>query len=132
MPTPPAKVLVVDDEERFGANMVKILDANGIKARHAKDGEEALAEAGRKGYDVILLDMKMPGLSGKDVLKKLREAKNPAKVVVLTGHASVDDAVELINMGAYDYLLKPCQTEQLVKMISLAYEQRLIEERELA
>jgi DNA-binding NtrC family response regulator len=131
MPTPPAKVLVVDDEERFGANMVKILEANGIKARHAKDGEEALAEAGRKGYDVILLDMKMPGLSGKDVLKKLRQAKNPAKVVVLTGHASVDDAVELINMGAYDYLLKPCQTEQLVKMISLAYEQRLIEEREL-
>lgn len=131
MPTPPAKVLVVDDEERFGANMVKILEANGIKARHALDGEEGLAEAGRKSYDVILLDMKMPGLSGKDVLKRLREAKIPSKVVVLTGHASVDDAVELINMGAYDYLLKPCKTEQLVKMISLAYEQRLIEQREL-
>jgi|MTBAKSStandDraft_2_1061841.scaffolds.fasta_scaffold00002_250 DNA-binding response OmpR family regulator len=131
MPTPPAKVLVVDDEERFGANMVKILEANGIKARHAADGEEGLAEAARKSYDVILLDMKMPGLSGKDVLKRLREAKVPSKVVVLTGHASVDDAVELINMGAYDYLLKPCKTEQLVKMISLAYEQRLIEQREL-
>lgn len=131
MPTPPAKVLVVDDEERFGANMVKILEANGIKARHALNGEEGLAEAGRKSYDVILLDMKMPGLSGKDVLKRLREAKIPSKVVVLTGHASVDDAVELINMGAYDYLLKPCKTEQLVKMISLAYEQRLIEQREL-
>lgn len=131
MPTPPAKVLVVDDEERFGANMVKILEANGIKARHALDGEEGLAEAGRKSYDVILLDMKMPGLSGKDVLKRLREAKEASKVVVLTGHASVDDAVELINMGAYDYLLKPCKTEQLVKMISLAYEQRLIEQREL-
>jgi len=75
--------------------------------------------------------MKMPGLSGKDVLKRLREAKVPSKVVVLTGHASVDDAVELINMGAYDYLLKPCKTEQLVKMISLAFEQRLIEQREL-
>lgn len=131
MPTPPAKVLVVDDEERFGANMVKILEANGIKARHALDGEEGLAEAGRKSYDVILLDMKMPGLSGKDVLKRLREAKVPSKVVVLTGHASVDDAVELINMGAYDYLLKPCKTEQLIKMISLAFEQRLIEQREL-
>lgn len=126
-----AKVLVVDDEERFGQNMVKILEANGLKARHAADGEEALAEAARKPYDVILLDMKMAGLSGKEVLRRLGEARNPAKVVVLTGHASVDDAVELINMGAYDYLLKPCQTEQLVKMISLAYEQRLIEEREL-
>jgi Response regulator containing CheY-like receiver, AAA-type ATPase, and DNA-binding domains len=126
-----AKVLVVDDEERFGQNMVKILEANGLKARHAADGEEALAEAARKPYDVILLDMKMAGLSGKEVLRRLGEARNPAKVVVLTGHASVDDAVELINMGAYDYLLKPCKTDELLRMISLAFEQRQVEQRNL-
>ncbi|WP_027176773.1 response regulator [Desulfovibrio aminophilus] len=126
-----AKVLVVDDEERFGQNMVKILEANGLKARHAAGGEEALAEAARKPYDVILLDMKMAGLSGKEVLRRLGEARNPAKVVVLTGHASVDDAVELINMGAYDYLLKPCKTDELLRMISLAFEQRQVEQRNL-
>lgn len=126
-----AKVLVVDDEERFGQNMVKILEANGLKARHAMSGEEALAEAGRKPYDVILLDMKMAGISGKEVLRRLCEAKNPAKVVVLTGHASVDDAVELINMGAYDYLLKPCKTDELLRMISLAFELRQVEQRDL-
>lgn len=127
----PTRVLIVDDEERFGANLVKLLAANEVPARHVLSGEEALTETGRESYDVILLDMKMPGLSGKETLAALRQARCPARVVILTGHASVDDAVELINMGAYDYLLKPCKTDQLLKMISLAHDQKLLDERDL-
>lgn len=124
-------VLVIDDEERFGANLVKILGAHAITAKAVTSGENALAELAQVPYDVILLDMKMPGLSGTATLKKIREQECRAKVIVLTGHASVDDAVELINLGAYDYLLKPCATDKLLKMISLAFEQKQFDERPL-
>lgn len=118
------RILVVDDEERFGRNMVKILEANGLRAFAVESGEEALDEMAKAQFDVVLLDMKMPGLGGRNTLKEIRRSGYRCEVVILTGHASVNDAVELLNEGAYDYLLKPCKTEKLLKMISLADEQR--------
>ncbi|MBN2140827.1 MAG: response regulator [Desulfovibrionaceae bacterium] len=122
-------VLVVDDEERFSSNMVKLLQVNKIKAKAVNSGEAALKDVAENQYDVILLDVKMPGLTGTATLKRLREAGCSAKVIVLTGHASVDDAVELLNTGAYDYLLKPCKTEKLLKMIGMAHEQKMMEDK---
>ncbi len=117
------KVLVVDDEERFGQNMVKILEANGLEAKAVESGEDALDELAAAHFDVVLLDMKMPGLGGRNTLKEIKRNGYQSEVVVLTGHASVNDAVDLLNEGAYDYLLKPCKTEKLLKMIGLANEQ---------
>lgn len=129
----PIRVLVVDDDQSFRTNMTELLNRQeGISAACAESGDAALEVLAREAYDVVLLDMLMPGLSAHGTVREMRRRGLGAAVIVVTGHASVDDAVEMINLGAYDYLLKPCQTEQLVKMISLAYEQRLIEERELA
>lgn len=118
------KALVVDDEERFRANLVKLLGLNSIDAFGVGSGEEAVAELRINPYDVVVLDMKMPGLTGKGTLKAIRDIGSQAKVIILTGHATVNDAVEMINIGAYDYLLKPCKTDKLVKMIREAHEKK--------
>ena len=125
------KVLVVDDEERFATNMVKILEENEVQAKAVYSGEQALEDIKANEYDVILLDVKMPGLNAMGTLRRLRESPCTAKVIILTGHASVDDAVELLNMGAMDYLLKPCKTGKLLKLITQAVEAKALEARPL-
>ncbi|MDO9262979.1 MAG: response regulator [Desulfosalsimonadaceae bacterium] len=120
-----AKVLIVDDEAHFCRSLLKILSARGISAFAVNRGEDALEEIVRNPYDVVLLDVKMPGISGIEVLKRMKEKGIKAEVIVLSGHASVDTAVEIVKYGAYDYLLKPCDTDELLVKISNAYEQRL-------
>jgi DNA-binding NtrC family response regulator len=129
--TPTIKVLVVDDEERFRWNLMKLLSVKGIQAEGAASGEEALAAAAATKYDVILLDVKMPGMGGVEAMKKLKAAGLKAQVIFLTGHASVDDAVDGLQLGAFDYLLKPCATDLLLEKITTAYERKLSLERSL-
>jgi len=124
-----SKVLVVDDEKRFADNMAKLLEVNGLLAEKAYSGEEAVEELRRNAYDVVLLDMRLPGLTGKGTLERLREAGVAAKVIVVTGHASTDDAVELLRLGAFDYILKPCKTEKILELIDRAHRKKLEEER---
>ena len=124
MPETP-KVLIVDDEEHFCRSMLKILSARHIEAFAVNRGEAALEEIARTPYDVVLLDVKMPGISGIEVLKRMKEKGIKAEVIVLSGHASLDTAVEIVKYGAYDYLLKPCDTDELLVKISNAYEQKL-------
>ncbi len=125
----PTKVLVVDDEKRFADNMARLLEVNGLQAGKVYSGEEALAELGRSAYDVVLLDMRLPGLTGKGTLERLRQAGVSAKVIVVTGHASADDAAELIRLGAFDYILKPCKTEKILDLIDRARRKKQEEER---
>jgi len=120
-----AKVLIVDDEEHFCRSLLKILSTRGISASAVNRGEDALEEIVRNPYDVVLLDVKMPGISGIEVLKRMKEQGIKAEVIVLSGHASLDTAVEIVKYGAYDYLMKPCDTDELLVKISNAYEQRL-------
>lgn len=124
MPDSP-KVLIVDDEEHFCRSLLKILTVRKIQAYAVYRGEAALDELAGNDYDVVLLDVKMPGISGIEVLKRMKEQNLKAEVIVLSGHASLETAVEIVKYGAYDYLLKPCDTEELLLKISNAYEQRL-------
>jgi DNA-binding NtrC family response regulator len=124
MPENP-KVLIVDDEEQFCRSLLKILTARKIVATSVNRGDSALEELSRNPYDVVLLDVKMPGISGIEVLKLMKERGIKAEVIVLSGHASLETAVEIVKYGAYDYLLKPCDTEELLVKITSAYEQRL-------
>lgn len=124
MPNHP-KVLLVDDEEVFCASLLKSLTIRKITAAAVNRGQEALAEIARNDYDVILLDVMMPGISGIDVLKQLKENGSSSEVIVLSGHASMDVALDVLKYGAYDYLLKPCDLDELLVKISRAYEQRL-------
>ncbi len=125
------KVLIVDDETRFRNNIVKILTARGFEARGAEDGETALALMRDEPCDVVLLDMKMPGLSGTETLRRLRKQGTTAEVVVLTGHASGANALDTMELGAVEYLTKPAPIEDLVEKVRLAGKKKLQREKSM-
>ncbi len=122
------RVLVVDDEKRFRDNIVKILNNKSMEAQGAEDGEQALAMTEAEKFDVILLDMKMPGISGKETLHHLQQNGTDAEVIVLTGHASVSGALDMMELGAFDYLLKPAPVDDLLKKVRLAGEKKFLRE----
>ncbi len=119
------KILLVDDEERFRNNLRKMLASEGFEVTAAGSGEAALEELARQPYDVILLDMRMPGMDGLATLAAIKERHPDPEVVVLTGHASVDAAAEIIRLGAVEYLLKPCPLEEVIAKIETAYDRKL-------
>jgi len=118
-------ILLADDEERFRQNLQKMLRAHGLAVTAVGSGEEALAALAAQPYDVILLDVRMPGLSGLETLAALKANYPQTEVIVLTGHASVDTAAEIIRLGAFELLLKPCPVEEILAKIESAYERLL-------
>lgn len=122
------KVLIVDDEERFRTTLRKLLSVAGVEAATVGSGPEALAELSSNVYDVVLLDVKMPQMSGLEALAKIKKDNPGLEVIMLTGHASVDVAVEIMKLGGYEYLLKPCPLEDLMIKIDAAYERKLARE----
>lgn len=117
-------ILVVDDEERFRTNMLRLLDMNGLSALAATGGREALDIVDREPVDVILLDMKMPGMSGAEVMAELSKRKDRPEVIFLSGHASLDLPLDKVCSGACDYLIKPCTMDVLLAKIESAMERR--------
>lgn len=122
------KVLIVDDEERFRATLQKLLSRAGVTVATTGSGQEALVELSNNAYDVILLDVKMPQMSGLEALAKIKTDNPGLEVIMLTGHASVDVAVEIMKLGGYEYVLKPCPLEDLMVKIDAAYERKLARE----
>ena len=118
------KVLIVDDEERFRITLSKLLSVRGLEVDTLGDAREALESLKSKSYDVILLDVKMPGISGVEALAEIKKASPSTEVIILTGHASVDVAMEIMKLGGYDYLLKPCPIDELLAKIESAYEKK--------
>ena len=100
-------VLVVDDEVAVNNNIRKILAKKGYFVDQATSKEEALEKIGRRGYTLVLLDLKMPGVQGLELLQAIRDKQPEAKVVIITGYASIETAKEAARMGAVDYLAKP-------------------------
>ena len=123
------KVLIVDDEERFRTTMAKLLTVNGLEVTAVGSGKDALEELKAKPYDVITLDIRMPGMSGLEALAEIKKVNPGIEVIILTGHASVDTAVEIMKLGGYEYLLKPTSTEELMNKIDSAYERKLTREQ---
>lgn len=119
------KILLVDDEERFRTNLSKMLAAHGFEVTAADSGQGALAELGLQPFDVVLLDLRMPGLSGLETLKAIKQDHPDTEVIILTGHASVDAAAEIIRLGGCEFLLKPCPLEEVIAKIETAYERKL-------
>jgi DNA-binding NtrC family response regulator len=120
-----AKVLIVDDEERFRITLRKLLTANGLDTNAVGSGMEAIEELKQQPYDVILLDVKMPGMNGIEALAELKKISRDVEVIILTGHASVDVAVEIMRLGGYEYLLKPCPMDELLAKIESAFERKV-------
>ena len=119
------KILLVDDEERFRNNLCKMLAAQGFDVTGVASGQGALEELASQAYDVILLDMRMPDMDGLTTLAAIKQRHPDPEVVILTGHASVDAAAEIIRLGASEYLLKPCPLEEVVAKIETAYDRKL-------
>lgn len=116
------KVLVVDDEEPFRRLLKKELTRKGFSVEVAHDGDSALSLVGQDSFDVVLLDIVMPGTDGITVMKKMMRDPSAPAIIVLTGRATVETAVDAMKNGAYDYLTKPYKLDELMIIINRAYE----------
>jgi DNA-binding NtrC family response regulator len=119
------KVLIVDDEERFRKTMRKLLTVEGIEAETAGSAKEGLEKLKEGAYDVIILDVRMPEMTGVEALAEIRKIDPEAEVIIMTGYASVDTAKEIMKLGAYDYLLKPYEKQELMDRIEAAFDRKL-------
>jgi two-component system, OmpR family, response regulator len=122
------KVLVIDDEIDFVETMVKRLKDRGLIAEGATSGPEGLECFDRNIPDVVVLDVKMPKMSGIEVLKEIKKRAPLTEVVMLTGHGSVEAGIQGLQLGAYNYVMKPVPFTELLGLIVQAYERKLIEQ----
>jgi len=126
-----ARVLIVDDEEVFVEMLAERLEARGLEVDKAFDGEEALEKIKGKDLDVVILDVLMPGKDGIEVLREIKQLKPLTEVIMLTGHATVQTAIDGMKLGAYDYLLKPTETKDLLEKIQGAYRRKYEQEERI-
>ncbi len=118
------RVLMIDDETVFVNSLTKVLTRRGIGVQSAPDGHKGLALLTNEGFDVIVLDMRMPGMDGLATLKAIRERDALIPVILLTGHIDLKQVSEALKAGAAEVLLKPCPVENLVSSIENAYERK--------
>jgi DNA-binding NtrC family response regulator len=119
------RLLLVDDEVKFLESIAKRLELKNFDVTTASNGKEAITSAEKGLFDVAVVDFQMPGMDGTQVLKTLKENHKYLEIIMLTGHATIDSAVECTKMGAFKYLEKPYEFEKLVEVIKEAYEARL-------
>lgn len=119
------KILLVDDEVKFLKMVADRLTIKGFEVTTAVNGEDAVNAAQKGGFDVAVLDLQLPGMDGKEVLKILKQNHKFIEIIMLTGYATVDSAVECTKLGAFKYLEKPYDFEKLVEALKEAYHSRL-------
>lgn len=125
-------VLVVDDEEAFAANLSKLLSRRGYNTVTVDNGSAAIQMIGENPFDVVVLDLRMPGLGGIETLREMKKKRPETQVIILTGHGTVDSAMDGIGLGAFDYAIKPIAIKDLQEKIDQAYERKRIEEERLS
>lgn len=119
------KLLVVDDETRFLEAIAKRLRKRGFDVRTAGNGPDALALARQEKFDIALLDLKMPGMDGGQLLAALKAEHRFLEAIILTGHGSLESAVELTKLGAFSYLPKPYELDELIETLKDAFTERM-------
>jgi DNA-binding NtrC family response regulator len=123
--------LIAEDEKNLGLVLQKELSRLGHNVTLVHDAEAAIRTARETEFDVALLDIMMPGRSGLEVLRELRQQEQPPEVLMMTGHATVETALQAMKLGAYDYLTKPCQLRELEAILNKAYEKRQLRRENL-
>jgi DNA-binding NtrC family response regulator len=127
-----ANILLVDDEVPFVETMTKRLKKRGFDILSAHTGQEALDRLSRNhGIEVVILDVKMPGMDGIQALEEIKRRFPITEVIMLTGHATIESAIEGMRLGAFDYLMKPCDMEQLVSKVETAARRRRSHEEKI-
>jgi len=119
------RLLFVDDEEKFLKSTATRLSLRGIDVQSFTNGSDALSVAESERFDVALIDLKMPGMDGEQLLKELKVRHPHMEVVILTGHGSFNSAVKCTKDGAYEYLQKPCSFDELISVLSKAYAKKI-------
>ena len=125
------KIMLVDDEERFLSTTQKLLARKGVDVVTATSGSEALNKLHMENVHVVILDVKMPGMDGIATLKAIKEGYPLIEVIMLTGHATVESAVDGLKSGATDYLMKPTDIDELVAKAEEAYAKRKVLEEKI-
>ncbi len=121
------KVLIVDDEKEFRTYLSEAVSAAGYEVQQASSGREAVDKAADEDFDVVLLDLIMPKMSGSDVLVELRRVSPRSRVIMITAFASIENAVDAIKRGATDYLSKPFKIDELLMRMKRALEEARVE-----
>ncbi|MFH1052300.1 MAG: response regulator [bacterium] len=119
------QLLIVDDEADFLDTIASRMEMRGFDVTKAYNGNQALEAVKMKKYDIALLDLKMPGIDGFEVLKVLKKEHKYIEVIILTAHGSVESAFDTSKLGAYGFLTKPYDFDELINTIKDAYELRL-------
>lgn len=122
------KVMVVDDELDFLETIIKRLKARKIEVTGAESGQKALELLAGQDFDVMILDVKMPDMDGIETLREVKKKKPLTEVIMLTGHASVESGIQGMQLGAFDYVMKPVALDELLEKMRQAYERKLIQE----
>jgi DNA-binding NtrC family response regulator len=118
------RILLVDDEKEYVETLAERLRTRGFHVTEAFSGDEAVEKLKEYNFDVTVLDVKMPGMSGIEALDEIKKLKPLTEVLMLTGHGTIETAIEGMKKGAYDYLLKPCKMDHLLEKINGAYERK--------
>ena len=121
-----AQVVFVDDDDPFREALSEALRQSGFDIVTARNAEEALGQVEGRAFDVALVDLKLPGLSGEELVHEIHQRSPATEIIVLTGHATVENAVRTLKEGAYDFLTKPCSLEELETAIRRAHEKRAL------
>ena len=122
-------VLIIDDEPGLRHTLTRLIQAAGCQVTAVADGQEALEVLGNSSFDLVFLDIHLPGVSGLQILKEIRKGTTQLPVILLTGHATLQSALEAIRLGATDYLLKPIDPEVLLARTRVILEEQGIERR---
>jgi two-component system, OmpR family, response regulator len=122
------RILIVDDEADFLETILKRLKARKIEASGVESGYKALDFLDDRDVDVVILDVKMPGMDGIETLREIKKRKPLVEVIMLTGHASVESGIQGMQLGAFDYVMKPVALDELLEKVRQAYERKVIQE----
>ena len=125
------RVLIVDDEEKFSEPLAERLTLRDYDVTTSQSGEDAVVKIKQYNYDVVVLDVLMPGMSGTETLREIKKIKPLTEIIMLTGHATVESAVEGMRLGATDFLMKPCETEDLIPKIQKAHDRKVEQEERI-
>ncbi|MCK5312292.1 MAG: response regulator [Desulfobacteraceae bacterium] len=123
------KILLVDDEDQFRESVAKQLAVRNHTVSEVSSGEDAIEFINQNNIDVVILDMRMPGISGAATLKEIKKLSPLTEVIMLTGHATVNTAMETIKMGAFDYIPKPVKLNELINKMEDAYRKKELKEK---
>jgi two-component system, response regulator RegA len=122
-------VLLVDDEDRFREALSRQLSVRGFNVLSAANGEDAVKMVHNNAIDVTILDQKMPGMGGTQTFNEIKKIDPLIEIIMLTGQATVDDALEIMKQGAFDYIMKPMTIDELLFKIEDAYTRKVLMEK---